>query len=441
MKLLCSLAFCICVMALFVTVTAASRRGLPTGLLGLYGDISGISALTIEGDVLSWEGRYGYSFTIAPGGQQTRMRVFNNSRAFDEFAWRPFGDWHWRLLISHLWLTYLPVCDTQPVAAYSANASFVDLAGRQTPVPEYRIYSEVFAVVPMIDWFFPLYPPTHEHRLFMYAGPGAYIASYNPHLYYTDWRLVHDGHISHASGLQFFSRLNYRGKQIVVPTGPGLFGSTAVYAVYVPELIVLTEYSQFPMLEKNVLFPITLERGEDEIIGMLELSNSILLFISRAGGLEVTRIHPTTGETRTVFLQTDATFTQHFLCENFLILRGFGDNHESIIAAFDLQNNGINIAGAFPITREFDATVFTNVQDAVLSDGIIYVAYTISRSPWEHSDPRTESFISAFDGSGRLIGRAQALTGVEEDAFWTWAGHGRTQRYNRTMQSLKIRMQ
>jgi len=441
-KLLGSLTFCILVIAIFLGTAATSRRNLPAGLQELYGDISGIRALTIEGEVFSWEGRYAYSFTIAPDRQRTRMHVINNSRTFDEFQQRRFQNMHreWRTSILHL--AYLPIDDTQPIATYSAGSFFIDHAGNHIPRPEYRIYGEVFAVKPLFLFSYPLYTPMHEHQLFRYTGPGAYISTWrngrDQHFHWAEWHLVHENFPMPASFLHFFNAIHIGDRYLIVPTGPGLFGSTAVYAVYMPRNLVPTVGCLYNnMVEASVLFPITIERGKDEIIGLLEWDESVLLFISRVGGIEITRLNPITGDSRTIFVETNARFERHYLCENYLILYG-SNHHGNIIAAFDLQNDDINVVSVFPI-RHSDTVVFPDVLDIILYNGVVYIAHAIDISPWPHWPSEKELFVSAFDSDGRLIGHAQVLSGVEDDNFWTRVGGGWASQYRRELQSLVLR--
>jgi len=441
-KLLGSLTFCILVIAIFCGVAAASRRNLPAGLLELYGDISGISALTIEGEVFSWEGRYAYSFTIAPGRQRTRMRVINNSQTFNGFHQRRFLDLHARWSTSILRLAYLPIDDTQPVATYSVYSFFTDHTGNHMPMPEYRIYSEVFAVKPLFLFSYPLHTPTYEHQLFRYVGPGAYISTwrngFDRYLRWADWHIVHKVFPIPASFLHFFDTIHIGDSYFVVPIGQGLFGNTAVYTVYMPGNLVPTVGCLYNnMVEASVLFPITIERGKDEIIGLLEWDESVLLFISRVNGLEVTRINPANGENRTIFVETNARFEQHYLCDNYLILQG-RNHHGTIIATFDLQNDDINVVNIFPI-RHPDIVTFTDIHDIIFYSGIVYIAHSIDLNPWSYLHPATRKHISAFNNDGQLIGHAQILSGVEDDNFWMLVGGGWAQRYRRELQSLTLR--
>lgn len=446
MKILGSLIFCFIALALFLSVTAMSRHTLPAGLEELHGDITGIHSLIIEGEVFSWEGRYAYSFTIAPGRQRTRMHVFNNSRTLDEFRQRRFHDLHREWRTSVLRLAYLPLDDTQPITTYSDRSFFIDHTGRHIPISEYRIYGEIFAVKPLFLFSYPLYTPMHEHRLFMYAGPDSYIYTwrndYNRHFQWTDWHLVRDGFLMPASSLNFFNAIQIGDRYLIVPTGTGLFGSTAVYAVYMPGNLVPTVGCLYNnMVEASVLFPITIERDKDEVIGLLEWDKSVLLFISRANGLEVTRINPENGENRTIFVETDAFFNQHFLCENYLVLHGRRRNGiGEAIAVFDLQNDDINVVSVFNI-RPSDEVGLLEVHDIILYNGVVYIAHIATPTSWPQWPSETKTFISAFDNDGKLIGRAQVLSGVEDDTFWTRVGGGWAQRYRRELQSLTFRRQ
>jgi len=442
MKILGSLIFCLIALAMFLSVAITSRQELPVGLVQLYGDISGISALTIEGEVFSRNSQYGYTFTIAPDRQRTRVHVINNSRAFDAFNRRGFNDFNWRWHWSTVQYAYLPIDNAQPIATYSEGSFFIDHTGRHIPIPEYRIYGEVFEVIPLFLYSHPLYTPTHNHQLFICAGPDAYITSpreeHDQRFHPPFWQLIRLISPMHASNLRLFNEAHFGDKRLIVPTGAGLFGNTAVYAIYMPGNLVPTVGCLYNnMVEASVLLPITIERGKDEIIGLLEWDESVLLFISRVNGLEVTRINPANGENRTIFVETNARFEQHYLCENYLILQG-RNHHGTIIATFDLQNDDINAVNIFPI-RHPDIVTFTDIHDIIFCSGIVYIAHSIDLNPWSYLHPATRKHISAFDNDGQLIGHAQILSGVEDDNFWMLVGGGWAQRYRRELQSLTLR--
>ena len=446
MKIFGSLIFCLITLALFLSVAAASRQELPIGLVELYGDISGIRELTIEGSVFNWEGQYGYTFTIAPDRQDARMHVFNNSRAFNDFHMRHFWPhmWHWfggnfDLSLQLFEYTTLVIEDSEIRYA-------IDASGQQIPMQEHRTRGGIYAATPMF-FLYPLYIPNYESQLFVNVPPSV------------NWSWSSDNqaggavqagggvqvdeayHVPRMSSLHIPNEATIGDYHLFVPNRTGLFGRTSVYAVYIPSGIVpmAQPYGEWPAaVYATALFTIYLERSQDEIIGLLEHGDSTLLLVSRPDGLEITRINPSTEENYTIFAQTDARFHRHYLGDSFLVLHGFS-NDDDIVAVFDLQNKGLNLLGIFPIATFSDGDIRIEVRDIILSNGVVYVAYSTSQNPWDHFDLSTRAFISAFDNNGRLIGRAQILSGVEDDAFWVWAAPGISQRYNRMLQFLTLR--
>ena len=458
-KIYAGLGVCIFVFIAFVAAIAASRRELPVGLRDMYGDTSGIRRLIIEGTVTSWEGRYGYMFHIGPDRESTRMYVFNNSRAFSDF-YRP----HWPVF-PPVWHGFtfetglVPLGPYEVVAAESERTHFMDFGGNWVPAPEYRIYGEVFAVETRVHGR-RLYVPELSavgHRLFMDTGPKGYIFSsfYDPAAWEFSpgfnipgtWYFTSGRSLSRAWGLYLPNQLAIDEFIVFAPQGPGLFGHTAVYYVYAPDgnipMIQDSPYDE-PKVAAEILLPIYLERSEDEIIGLIRLTDSFLLLVVRAGGFELTRINPFTGEIQTVFVDSTAAFYSYALQGDSLVLSGFGwgGTQYGAIAAFDLSDGGIKPTGHFSVSLwgepEYSHGVPVHVRDMLFSDGVVYIAHTVEKNPWNFTWANTETFVSAFDSQGRLIGRSQVLNGVEDDAFWSWTASGGSQSYRRRVQSVSI---
>jgi len=447
MKIITSLIFCTIAFIIFLAVATASRSKLPTGLRDLYGDTSGIRQLNIQGEVISWEGRYGYSFNISPNGDTTRVRVFRNTQSVNNFLWWPFPSLWWMFTFG---VSYLPVEPSEPVVSDSEHGWFIDSVGNRANILEYRFYGEVFVVEP--NWHsHRLYLPSNklaaDARLYIDIGQGGFIFSHHNDINFTQFRS--DTFLQSASSIRLPNQLRIDNIDLFVPSGPGLFGQTAVYTVYAPGWGYPVVHGLPDGNSKVVareLFPISLERGKDEILGLIELENDFLLLILRANGHEIIRIHPLTGESQTVFVESEMRLRDSFLQEDSLVLRGFSDivNTHAEIAVIDLREGGLKLAGHFPVMLIAEESVLENespsvdIRDILLKEGVVYIAYMVTRFPGGGVFNTDETFISAFDIQGRLIGRSQVLNGVEDDAFWRWGSTSGGLRYQRRVQKLSI---
>ncbi|MCL2379137.1 MAG: hypothetical protein FWC77_08445 [Defluviitaleaceae bacterium] len=422
-KIVASCGVCIFTFVLFIAVTVASRRDIPAGLLDLYGDTSGIHSLTIKGEVLSWEGRYGYTFSISPEGAGTDMVIFRNSRSSAEFVffrhWNPwFG--------GRFDVAYAPIEPYQVVTAESPRAF---TPGPEGPIPiiEYRVYGHVFEVVPRFGSRRIYAGSTGTRGLYVDIAEGGYIFS----LFREDGRFDLSPEISMQSrtALRLREEISIGDTSVFVPIGSNLFGSTAVYAVRMPRGYAPT--IQVPpndtfKVTAEVLLPVTLERGVDTIHGLIQLEDDALLFIQRAGGLELTRICPVYGKLQEALIEGPAVFHEYYLHEDSLVLHGFEEGGPGrLIAAVDLRNRGLAVTDVFLAALGMEGNpqpgeTFVDAHDMLLREGVIYIAYSVT--PTEMAFPIVEEniFISAFDREGRLIGRSQVLSGVEDDRFWAW---------------------
>ena len=468
-KIAASLVFCVAVMVAFAVTAAASRGALPVGLRDLYGDTSGIHRLTIEGEVLGWNGRYGYSFSISPDESAARMHIFRNERAFSDFAnrrWLMQFSWQFHWHSSFFNTAYVPLEENPEIIVSESERSFtVNMRGERIPSSEHRIFGSLFEVVPMFHGF-RLYVPGQEgaHRLYVDAGTDGYIyliaTQDNLEIDFSDrpnWHFMPSFANPSLSSLWLPSQLVIGETHVFVSAGAGMFGSTAVYAVRVENGVlptsqdILGEWPVFMIAEE--LHHIQLERGEDEVLGLLDLENGdFLLIIRRAAGYEVTRINPTTGEAQTVLVERDVTFNLFFLQDDSFVLRGhgaggFGGLLHVEIAAFDLSHGGLALVGAFDAHLGGGTTdvvqIIMDTTSVVQRDGVVYIAYTISFNPWERFATNNETFISAFDCQGRLVGRSKVLNGVEDDftfaGNWGWNVPNPLSRYHRRIQFISIR--
>ena len=448
-KIVVSLAVSVLVLIAFISATVASRRGLPIGLVDIYGDTYGIRRLTIQGEVISRDSYYGYTFHISPDGDVSRIHVFNNSRDFTNFFRMPWP-------FSPVWgmfsfeTAYVPVKPYELVATESVIFFTTGLGGNHIVQTEYRVYGEYFAVESRLHSR-RLYVPQSgtEHKLFVDAGPDGYIFSL---LQCYSLGFTPGFHRQRAWGLRLHDQLAIGDTLLFVPNDPGLFGQTTVYAVHAPGGIIPMTQDYFcaesvPMffVVAEALFPITLERGEDEIIGLIELpEDSFLLLVKRTGGFELTRISLLTGEIQTVFVESSAVFHNVYLKEGSFVLHGSeAGGFYGIVAAFDLRENGLILSGIFPVRLweqpGYGPDAFVQIHDILLKEDVVYIAYSIDKHPWSFSTPNVEAFISALDTQGQLIGRSQVLNGVEDDAYWIWGTTGAMQRYHRRLQAVSIR--
>jgi len=466
-KILASLAFCVLATTIFIVVAAASKRELPAGLRDIYGDTSGIHQLSLEGVVSNFEGRYAYTFYIEPDDARISMQVFRNSQARANFiiihSSLHFSDWHWRNR-NFIQMAFTPIAPYRH-ATVESDHSFFHSGGGIVPFTEYRIYADIFAVDLLHHWH-PLYFPCEmDGRLYIDAGPDGYIYAFeqnsrtwdiaNQQPSQTSWRipLVEQVQVGDASMFIF------------VPTGPGLFGHTAVYTVDWHDAPMVQQYyadgaTIYNMLQvARVLYPIELEKGQDEILGLLELDEEcVLLVIQREEGFQFTRINHITGESSTIFAEGVYDLIDMFHRDNSLVFRVFGRGAQeysphatnvSEILALDLSGGGVVLAAHFHTALEGrieTEIISTNVYDIVLRDSTVYIAYTVVYSPWTTLWANEEAFISAFDATGQLIGISQIMTGAEDDFARIWerrlfsrSGGILPSRYRRHIQSLSIR--
>ena len=465
-KIAASFVICVVVLVAFWVVSGASREGIPVGWVDVYGDTSGIRRLTVEGVVSSWEGLYGYTFRVNPQESSTEMVVFNDDRAFTNFAFNPF--WHidipWH---PHFFRTvYFPIGDYEIV---ETESNFILLEGRQERRhPEFRIYGEVFGVGVRLQgrrvlteelWDSGFRPwdvldaekmrnrmRELESRLFVDAGEGGFIFSM-----FEDEGDFHPGffrdmRMAMASNTPLTNNLVFDNVQLFVHTGSGLFGETSVYAIPLRDgqvmwLGAVTDDLYTRHVMARSLLPITLARGTDAIRGMIAVEGGFLLLISRGETLEVIRYFMESGETLTTYIEEAARFFDVQAQDNALVFRGDNDRAWT----FDLAGEGLVATEPFSfVLGGFDdfpegTRPFIFIQSSFLRDGVIYFAYTMEHNPWHSMHSRTESFISAFEAStGRLIGRAQLLNGVEDDSFWVSDGGGMRQPFGRRLHSLNI---
>jgi len=433
-KIIASMAFCVIAIVMFVATATISRRVLPVGLLHVYGDTSGIHNLSIIGSVSSWGGDYAYTFNISPEGASTNMMIFRNANDFRNFervytTWwmSPFWNFHdyWRRIM------FAPVGPYEITQSLSQHSFTRAPGGEFVPMVEYRVYGEIFRVIPLYSSAKLYVPDGTVDGLYIDFGPDGFIRGHSP-----EDSLMHfsaGATLPRSPGFELPSELRLTNTNIFVPTGPGLFGQTAVYAVRWSEESPFSIH-RYPydenVVNAEILFPIQLEKGVDEIIGLLQHSaNDALLFIRRATGLEITRICTQSGEARTVLVEGHGTgnsvaFDVFQLQEDSLVLRG-----SNAVAIIDLRNGGLAVTGEFIANLGFgmhEETITSNVHDMLYKDGVFYIAYTAASHPWgELPIVGSSLFISAFDATGQIIGRSQVLSGAEDDRFWLWESSSR----------------
>jgi len=326
--------------------------------------------------------------------------------------------------------------------------------GGLVPGTEYRIYGNVFEVKPLARSF-PLYVPNYtpgERRLFIKYEEENYIFSHHPEAGPAEFTpsIV----AQRPMGLWLPEQLSIGDTHLFVPVGAGMFGDTAVYAVHISQGIVPMVYDYalaLNMVQAEVLFPISLAQGKDAIPGLMRLENNdVLLVVKRTlgtSGLELTRICVHTGDNYTVFIEIQAVFHEHYLQCDSLIFFGTMADGTNIVAAVDLSNEGLAVAGVFPVALggvAGDALQDTPIvinHDMLLSHDVVYIAYSVINGDFPVIGESI--FISAHDFTGRLIGRSQVLNGIEDDKFWTWDFNnwgitGRSPIHQRRVQALSI---
>jgi len=428
-KITVSIGFCVAVLVIFILSVAMSRDGLPVGLRDMYGDTSGIHRLTIEGMVdQSWHGQYGYSFRICRDEGGTDIAMLNNSGAFVDFtrnyAVHPFSVWHWN---RHFFYrpTFIPTEPYEIIRTYSETSFIRHHGGDLIPMPEYRIYNEVFIVEPSF----------HGFRLQLEgAAPVLYIDAGRDGFIFANDENTQIHHFS--PGFGFHSTLNLRlldqlridDVSVFVPTGTNMFGQTAVYIAvgYGERFYGDTEY-----ISAEILFPIELERGRDEIVGLIEHGEDVLLLIIRGDGFEIARINVFTGDYTALFIDEFVHFNEYFISGDSLVFTGLQFNHEptvmanqTIIRSFDLSDGGLRFSAGFTVSLGEVHTdgwwvLHDQIFDILYRDGFLYIAYTLEPS-FAMAANTIRTFVSAFDTQGRLIGRSQVLNGVEDDMVFMW---------------------
>ncbi|MCL2187930.1 MAG: hypothetical protein FWB87_04115 [Defluviitaleaceae bacterium] len=444
-KLGMSIIFCIAALVIFTLSAGASRRDLPVGLVQIYGDTSGIRSLTLEGRVASFEGMYGYEFHISPLGSHTEMQVFRSWRDYSDFAqpwWSsPTFSWH----PSFFEMIFLPVGKYEIVNVTAAQLAQEWNVILSDEFAEYRIYGEVFAVetrmhghIVTTDIQRSLRDTEHAPQLFIDAGEGGYIVSHAPDSHFRG--LVHhsDGWMhtfTQFGRLPLVISLVIDDWHIYVPTGAGLFGETAVYGVHLHEGRILPVAYRSSDNENVILaeelIPITLNRGEDEIHGLLQTNDGFLLFISRYNSLEITHFNMQTRES-VALTQTGIFRILEFNIDgDSIILHGMETlNHDrdTVVWTIDLTDDGLIMSdpAAFRLGghRSADVDAHITLLDSAKRDGILYFVYAVEENRWAHPQARTRTQISAFTTTGQLIGRAQVLNGVEDDRFWIHGAFG-----------------
>jgi hypothetical protein len=457
-KITVSLTFVMVTAIVFIFTVNTSRLDIPVGLVDLYGDTSGIRQLTIEGTVISWESSYAYTFRVSPNETTTEMHVFSNRNDLAPFLWpfsAPLNLWN---PLFHT--VYVPVLPYEIVQRDSHRmAVLVNPDGTHTYMPEYRIYGDIFAVE-MYMFEHPIVIRNGEHRLYIEAGDGGYLYAFQENTPLSQFMLHQAG--ANLWGSQsrhnvwaLTGSLTMGDLRIFVPTGEGLFGETAVFAVHTPggHLFINDENP----VTADVLIPVSLERGS-EILGLIEIHDGFLLLIQRGMVLEITRYNIDTQQTVIAEIEGLVNFHRLFLHKNSVILDGSRFTHngwENVTVALELSNDGgFTVTGplSFPVGDKTETGPLTipigdnvtlievaNIRDALIRDGIIYFAYTMEQNPFHFPLAHTATFVSAFDTQGRLTGRVQVLNGVEEDTFWINENGGKRQPFERRVQTLSFR--
>ncbi|MCL2604992.1 MAG: hypothetical protein FWD90_10980 [Defluviitaleaceae bacterium] len=454
-KLAASVAFIVIMFVMFFATASASRRNIPVGLSDIYGDTSGLRCLTVEGTVVNWESRYAYQFSVSPDKSTVDMHVFTHRGDEQSYSWSswPFPHWQDSWHPSFFEAVFTPG-EPYEVLAYdsSRRAVMVNADGTETFFPEYRIYGDVFAVETRMHGFTVL--TATSHSLFADAGTDGYIYAFTENAPYFHFSAFFNGRERHHSFHNIFPITNslvIGDLRIFVHTGPDLFGETAVYGVCVREGRVPTVPLPNPddgiAVEALTLLPVTLARGEDEIIGLLGTDEGFLLIIQRADRLEITHYIIESGEAITAEIggvfRFDNTF-QRSDAAVFFVMHWNGDKMawEEAQLVFNIKQNAfMSDVRAFALGGEQAAagTHRMRVYDAFARDGMVYFIYTLEANPWAVMNTSVETFISAFDMQGRLIGRAQVLNGVEDDRYWLRRGGGMEQAFARRIQSLSIK--
>lgn len=416
------LALCIAAAIAFTVSVVSSRHELPASLEDMFGDTSGIRGLVMEGQIIERNHQYAYGFMVSPMVTSTNVGVYKSTQDVSRYTWEdiPF------FFPSEV--AYLPVGEAKREETESERSYRIGSDGQEIPLPEFRIYAELFEVVPLMYVSgIPLALDPDQDKLYIRPEENryVYIFDYNDE-YKNDYELqAYRPGFAVDRSARLNNGLAIGERYLLVPTGRGFYGHTAVYSIDVPGGHVPTvqaEGENQAYIAADELYPIELEYG-DEILGFIELEDSVLLAIQRNDGFELTRINPETGASVTVFTEGEAWLDPYYLKNDSLVLisnawsKDYPDIH-----VFDLRDGGLERAMSVK-----SADLWSNrgdnahyeIKDALWKDGVLYTAAS-AQSTMGGSGPG-EVQITALSATGGLIGRCKLLCGVEEDYHQFWA--------------------
>ena len=414
-----SLALCIAITIVFAANVASSRRELPASLLDLCGDTSGIRKLSIEGLIADYANKYAYSFEVSPQSAATDVRIHKSA---DDASKDTGLDYPFVYPSEY---AYIPIGETRSETRYSENAYQISRDGQMIPLKEYRIYADLYEVIPCINEpNLPLALDPDKGKLYVDGTEIGYIYAVDHNGGYEEYQMnTYRPGYSVERSVRLHSELSVGDKCLLVPTGAGFYGHTALYAVEMPGGHVSTLQSEgenqaYVVAEE--LYPIELERG-DEILGLIELNGGILLAIRRGGGFELIRADPEAWECIAVYTEGEPWLNRYYLMNNSLVLiseywnYGYPDVH-----AFDLREGGLERVASIKSANLWEGVydnVYNAVEAAIWKDGALYAAFRTGNAM--SSDP-DEVQIAALSATGGLIGRCRLLCGIEEDYAQLW---------------------
>lgn len=473
-----SLIVCLFIILLFTFSVLNSRRDIPTALQDVYGDTSGIHGLTISGRVSDMQKHFSYEFKIDENNNMLWTNVYNsendvsnnimtNKYYFSSFTYNP-----------PFLANYIPIEPYKTEIIKNRNSIHDSMSSSSTntntgssngiPPIEYRIYAKTYEVFTYLNTVgCALKLDKDKNRLYYTQNERSYI-------YFSEYGNYYFGEYKIGDGYVYLPKLNEEGSviyqdsnsqtsfsirrssslpcflsigdiELIVPVGQNLFGHTALYIVELQNRVVPIWHEDIesdPLVEADELYPIELEYGKDEILGLIEIENGVLLAIRRGDDFELVRINLKTREAISITAKDIPYYVESFFISGdsiiFLSSRQGTTCHD--IWVFNLSEEGLEHVLTIEAANLWDMdesqTDYHYIADVIWKDNMLYVA-EFRNSFWNFTN---EAHISSFSQDGTLVGRCKLLCGVEEDSssFW-FAGRGSIQStYMRSLQTIII---
>ncbi len=193
-----------------------------------------------------------------------------------------------------------------------------------------------------------------------------------------------------------------------------IYGETALYKT--GEWITY-DYEKADFEE---IYPFTIEK-EDEILGLIQYKEDIILLIKKDNSIEITKINPKNGNSEKmkmpVDFDSDTSSIEYNLKDDSLFL--YSDERIFNISVIDLKNmkSEQSFNNIKEIRKDFE---YARIYDLYSKDGILYISYC-SEEPAEYKFyNKNAKYIIAVNENG-LIGKYEVNTGVEQIYYTEYA--------------------